>query len=198
MAVDDGWSSRAAREQLVWLLGPLVVGEGEPEPRRDLLPHRGLARPRRPRWDDPAGGRRRSPRAQRLGDRVEVARGGCGRLGDAVAAELLDARLRQHQRDHRLGHHAGGRDGTDVGALVDRLGRLARATSTVSSERGTVLIGFIAARTRSTSPVDMPPSVPPARPVRRWITPEASRSSRRARPSPGARRCGTRHPPPRP
>ena len=41
------------------------------------------------------------------------------------------------------------------------------ATSTVASARGTVEIGFIAARTRSTSPVVMPPSVPPARPVRR-------------------------------
>ena len=42
------------------------------------------------------------------------------------------------------------------------------ATSTVRSARGTVAIGFIAARTRSASPVDMPPSVPPDRPdVRR-------------------------------
>src|SRR4051794_40422372 len=42
------------------------------------------------------------------------------------------------------------------------------ATSTVRSARGTVAIGFIAARTRSASPVDMPPSVPPERPdVRR-------------------------------
>src|SRR6478672_8355280 len=42
------------------------------------------------------------------------------------------------------------------------------ATSTVRSARGTVAIGFMAARTRSTSPVDMPPSVPPERPeVRR-------------------------------
>jgi hypothetical protein len=39
--------------------------------------------------------------------------------------------------------------------------------STVSSARGTVEIGFMAARTRSTSPVLMPPSVPPDRPVRR-------------------------------
>ena len=42
------------------------------------------------------------------------------------------------------------------------------ATSTVRSARGTVAIGFIAARTRSSSPVDMPPSVPPRdRDVRR-------------------------------
>ena len=38
-------------------------------------------------------------------------------------------------------------------------------TSMVRSARGTVAIGFIAARTRSTSPVLMPPSMPPARPV---------------------------------
>ena len=37
------------------------------------------------------------------------------------------------------------------------------ATSTVRSARGTVEIGFIAARTRSTSPLVMPPSMPPAR-----------------------------------
>ena len=41
------------------------------------------------------------------------------------------------------------------------------ATSTVASARVNVEIGFIAARTRSTSPVDIPPSTPPARPVRR-------------------------------
>ena len=46
----------------------------------------------------------------------------------------------------------------------------------VSRARGTVLIGFIAARTRSTSPVDIPPSVPPARPVRLRMVPSASRS----------------------
>src|ERR1019366_3874217 len=50
------------------------------------------------------------------------------------------------------------------------------ATSTVASALGTVLIGFMAARTRRTSPVDMPPSVPPARPVRRLITPSCPRS----------------------
>ncbi len=43
------------------------------------------------------------------------------------------------------------------------------ATSTVRSARGIVEIGFIAARTRSTSPVVMPPSVPPERPDTRRI-----------------------------
>src|SRR4029450_181215 len=37
------------------------------------------------------------------------------------------------------------------------------AVSTVRSALGTVEIGFIAARTRSTSPVVIPPSVPPER-----------------------------------
>ena len=50
------------------------------------------------------------------------------------------------------------------------------ATSTVSSARGTVEIGFIAARTRSSPPTDIPPSVPPARPVRRRMTPSGPRS----------------------
>ena len=50
------------------------------------------------------------------------------------------------------------------------------ATSTVSSARGTVEIGFIAARTRSRPPTDIPPSVPPARPVRRRMTPSGPRS----------------------
>ncbi len=45
------------------------------------------------------------------------------------------------------------------------------ATSIVSSARGTVEMGFIAARTRRTSPVDIPPSVPPARLVRRRTPP---------------------------
>src|SRR5690606_29510881 len=40
-------------------------------------------------------------------------------------------------------------------------------TSTVPRARGTVAMGFIAARTRSSSPVDRPPSVPPERPEAR-------------------------------
>ena len=39
--------------------------------------------------------------------------------------------------------------------------------SMVSSARGTVEIGFIATRSRTTSPVLIPPSMPPARLVRR-------------------------------
>ncbi len=51
-------------------------------------------------------------------------------------------------------------------------------TSTVSSARGTVEIGFMAARTRSGSPVLIPPSIPPARLVRRRTPlPEPSISS---------------------
>src|ERR1700709_1494804 len=65
------------------------------------------------------------------------------------------------------------------------------ATSTVCSARGTVEMGFIAARTRSTSPLVMPPSMPPARSVRResrcpstsipsWATPPRARGGPRA------------------
>src|SRR5690606_20945186 len=43
------------------------------------------------------------------------------------------------------------------------------ATSTVRRARGTVEIGFIPARTRSTPPVLIPPSVPPARSVERQM-----------------------------
>ena len=42
------------------------------------------------------------------------------------------------------------------------------------SARGTVAIGFMAARTRSTSPLLMPPSVPPERFEARWIRPSVS------------------------
>ena len=47
-------------------------------------------------------------------------------------------------------------------------------TSTVSRARGTVEIGFIAARARITSPVLIPPSIPPARLVRLRIPPRAA------------------------
>ena len=64
-------------------------------------------------------------------------------------------------------------------------------TSTVRRALGTVAIGFMAARTRSTSPVLMPASVPPARPVARrmpWgpltISSCASEPRTRARPKP--------------
>ena len=51
------------------------------------------------------------------------------------------------------------------------------ATSTVCSERGTVAIGFMAARTRNRSPVDIPPSMPPARLLTRCTAPSARRVS---------------------
>ena len=41
----------------------------------------------------------------------------------------------------------------------------------VSKALGTVEIGFIAARTRKISPLDIPPSVPPALSVRLTISP---------------------------
>ena len=85
-------------------------------------------------------------------------------LANAVAAELLEHGVGEHQRDHRLGDDAGRGNGAHVRALVVGPAASPVATSTVRSARGTVAIGFIAARTRSTSPVVIPPSVPPARP----------------------------------
>ena len=46
--------------------------------------------------------------------------------------------------------------------------------SIVRSARGTVAIGFIAARTRRVSPVLMPPSVPPERPLVRRTSPSSA------------------------
>ena len=45
---------------------------------------------------------------------------------DVVAAELLAVGGREHQRHHRLAHHAGRRDRARVGALAQRLRRLLR------------------------------------------------------------------------
>ena len=60
----------------------------------------------------------------------------------------------------------GGRHRADVGALVVRGGGLARSRRrSCGAPAAPCEIGFIAARTRSTSPVVMPPSVPPARSV---------------------------------
>src|SRR5665811_2126920 len=71
----------------------------------------------------------------------------------------------------------------------------ALATSTVASARDTVEIGFMAARTRITSPFDTPPSMPPARLVRRRIRPVAgSRSISSCASEP--RRAAVRNPSP--
>ena len=75
--------------------------------------------------------------------RLEVAVAVAGGLRDGVAAELLQHRVGEHQRDHRLGHHPGGGHGGHVAALVDRLGRLAGARRRRSPAR--------AARSRSAS-----------------------------------------------
>ena len=65
------------------------------------------------------------------------------------------------------------------------------AVSMVRSARGTVEIGFIAARTRSTSPVVMPPSVPPERPdVRRGPSSDGTISSWAAEPRVLAKHLG--------
>ena len=66
------------------------------------------------------------------------------------------------------------------------------ATSTVRSARGTVEIGFIATRTRTGSPLVMPPSMPPARLVSRLTGSPGSISSCAALP----RRRAVRNPSP--
>src|SRR5690606_23264299 len=58
--------------------------------------------------------------AQRLRNGLEVAAQVAPRLADAVAAELLENGVRQLDRHHRLGDHAGGRNRADVRALVVR------------------------------------------------------------------------------
>ena len=60
-----------------------------------------------------------------VGDRGEVALEVAPGLGYRVAAELLEHRVGEHERDHRLGDDARGGHGADVGALVVRLGGLA-------------------------------------------------------------------------
>ena len=107
-----------------------------------------------------------------------------GRLPHGVAAELLQARLGQHQRDHGLGHHAGRRDCAYIGALVDRRGRLVRGESTVSSERGTVQIGFMAASPAAPTGRHAPLGTAGAA-GRRRIAPVGHAPSRRGPASPG-------------
>ena len=97
---------------------------------------------------------------------LEVSLGVAPYLVDRVAAKLLHRGFGQDQGHHGLGDHAGRRNRGRVAALVDRLGRSPAAVSMVSSARGTVEMGFIAARTRITSPVLIPPSTPLARLVR--------------------------------
>ena len=81
-----------------------------------------------------------------------------------VAAELALRLVGQHQRHHRLGHHAHGRHGGDVGALLEARPSppWSRCRRSSASGRFRVASGFMAARTTSSSPVDMPPSMPPA------------------------------------
>ena len=126
-----------------------VSRTGTSSSRATRLPTRRLARPAR---SDEARGSdgltpqaRQRRRAVRSDSRdggevaVEVAPG----LGDRVAAELLQQRVRQHERHHRLGDDARRRHGADVRALVVRLAAASPvATSTVRAR---------AARSRSAS-----------------------------------------------
>ena len=118
-----------------------------------------------------------SPRAHRLGDRRRGMPRGCApsrspsrRRTSRRTPGRARARPSPRPPPRRPGPHT--RRTAGGSPWRPRTGRM----STVSSARGTVEIGFMAARTRSTSPVDMPPSVPPARPVRRRMAPSAARS----------------------
>src|SRR5699024_8381722 len=85
------------------------------------------------------------------------------RLGHGIAAELLDHGFGEDEGDHRLGDDAGGRTAHTSERWWLAFAASPVLTSTVDRARGTVAMGFIPARTRSGPPVDIPPSVPPAR-----------------------------------
>src|SRR5690348_14749363 len=59
-------------------------------------------------------------------DPLLVPRHGLEHVVDVVATELLAVGAGQDQGDHRLPHHAGGRDRGGVGALAQRVGGLVR------------------------------------------------------------------------
>ena len=109
------------------------------------------ARRRRPTTTTRCGHRAGSPRAQARRGSPRGRRRGCARLGHASRRRTSPARVGEDQRDHRLGDDAGRRARrTRRSAGVIALAGSPVATSTVSSARGTVEIGFIAARTRRT------------------------------------------------
>ena len=89
-------------------------------------------------------------------------------LHHRVAAELAQHLVGQHQRHHGLGHHAHGRHGGDVGALLnDTVSALVTVSTVPSDGRFSVASGFMATWATSSSPVLIPPSTPPARVVSR-------------------------------
>ncbi len=93
------------------------------------------------------------------------------KLGERVAARLLEQRVRRARGQHRLGHDAGG--GHDAGvAALDRglLRLLACAGPPSAAATSSVGIGLTTARARSSSPLVMP-ALEPAGAVRRPCEP---------------------------
>ena len=120
----------------------------------------------------------RGPAAAQGGDVIVVV---APHLAQAVAAELLQHRVGQRERDHRLGDDAQRREPRSRRSARSRRRPAAGARSTVGSGDIRVEIGFIATRTTSGSPVVIPPSSPPALLLRRRNPPRGS-------PAPGAPR----------
>ena len=176
-----------------------VSWKGTPSRSASARPDGGLARPGRPDDDRDARVVAAVTTCASVGDGGEVAVVVAGGLGDAsrrrtspgrpaAAPAPPSPRRRRRRPGRRTRRTAGGWRGR----LVGRRCRRSRARGARCE------IGFIAARTRSTSPIDMPPSVPPARPVRRRMTPSASRSISSWACEPAGARCGSRRRPRRP
>ena len=88
-------------------------------------------------------------------------------VDERVAAELLARGARELPRDRSLGDDGQRLDRRDVAALDERLRRLAGRKVDRVERRISVGNGFIAARTTSSSPFEIPASIPPARLERR-------------------------------
>ena len=103
-------------------------------------------------------------RAQRVGDRGEVARRGCDgsrRPSRRRTSRARRSRARARPSPRRRRRRRAPRRRRNAGGAPRRPRRWRRRPC--GSACGTVAIGFMPARTRSTVPVLMPPSVPPAR-----------------------------------
>ena len=138
----------------------------------------GRSGPRRPARPSscPTPAAPRSPRPAASGDRQvrEVRRPRCARSPRPSRRRTSPA-PRRPARARTIASAtmpAAGTAQTSLRWLIARAGSPV-ATSTVARARGTVEIGFIAARTRSGSPVVIPPSMPPALAVRRCSAPSA-------------------------
>ena len=122
---------------------------------------------RRSAGSDEACDRRLGALARRAARCASPTRGrpaSCARqLGDRVAAELLEQRVGEHERHHRLADDRRGRHGADVAAL-DRRRRFGHASSDRPSAAASSASRSASCTpdTRRSSPLVTPPSRPPA------------------------------------